>query len=129
MWAVYKHAFANLDEYQVLCWNCNYIKRVEGNENSNKEYVALVKTLSRERMVKPVRWARDFDACTACNTVDARHHSKGLCMNCYQAQRRRQQLAGHDRLIARGVIDGNYPADKEHFDALRAEFATETVTL
>ena len=88
MWAVYKHAFAHLDEYQVLCWNCNYIKRVENNENANKEYMALVKTIERERMVKPVRWARDFDACTTCNTVDTPHKSRGLCMNCYMQERR-----------------------------------------
>lgn len=102
MWAVYKHAFENLDEYQVLCWNCNYIKRVENNENSSKEYVALVKTIERERMVKPVRWARDYDACTECGTTDAPHKSKGLCRNCYMRQRRGGGPVGTSGTPAKG---------------------------
>lgn len=29
------------------------------------------------------RWARAFDCCTLCRTIESPHNAKGLCRNCY----------------------------------------------
>jgi hypothetical protein len=38
LWSIYKHVIDHPEDYQVLCWNCNYIKRVENGEVSSTEY-------------------------------------------------------------------------------------------
>ncbi len=41
VWPILKHIENNLSEYQVLCANCNWIKRLENNEcaRTRKEFV------------------------------------------------------------------------------------------
>ena len=86
LWGVYRHALEHPEEYQVLCCNCNQIKRHEDGEWSSTEYIAKVRASPRETVTKPVRWARDFDACTDCETTETKHKSKGLCTNCYMTR-------------------------------------------
>lgn len=88
MWSVYRHAMENPDLYQVLCWNCNYIKRLESGEVASEEYIASVKAAPYQRVTHPVRWARDFDACTDCGTTEVPHKARGLCRNCFMRERR-----------------------------------------
>ncbi len=92
MWSIYRHALENPDLYQVLCWNCNYIKRIEEGEIPSAEYVAAVRSAPYERVTRPIRWARDFDSCTECGTAATPHHSGGLCENCYMRRRRAARL-------------------------------------
>lgn len=89
MWGVYKHAKAHPEGYQVLCCNCNQIKRHENGEWGSKEYVAKVRANPRERFASPVKWARDYECCRGCGTTETKHHSKGLCKNCTMRLRRR----------------------------------------
>lgn len=88
-WAIYRHAKAHPDEYQVLCWNCNHIKRIEDGEHGN--YAADLPI--PERVVRPPRWARDYDACTSCSTTETPHKAGGLCRNCFQRDYRRRNPA------------------------------------
>lgn len=87
-WSVYAHALKHPDEYQVLCWNCSMLKRHEFGEWSSKEYRAKVLASPREKVTKPVRWSRDYDACRKHGGVDVPVQAKGLCRNCYMQERR-----------------------------------------
>lgn len=84
-WGVFKHVLAHPDEYQVLCWNHNQIKRYENGE-FGAEYNARVKKNPREVLTRPVRWSRDFDACTKCGDTERPHKGKGLCTACFMQE-------------------------------------------
>lgn len=88
VWVMNKYVLEHPEEFQVLCANCNQIKRHENDEWAGKAYVAKVQETRREIAPKTSRWARDFDSCTACSTTDAKHKSGGLCLNCYMRLRR-----------------------------------------
>lgn len=88
VYSVYKHALAHPEEYQVLCANCNQIKRHEEGEWASKEYMERCLATVRVRVTHPTRWARDFDRCTECGTVDVPHKAAGKCRNCYMRVRR-----------------------------------------
>ncbi len=40
-------------------------------------------------MNKNKRWARKYDKCINCNRIDSKHKGNGLCINCYDSNRKK----------------------------------------
>lgn len=96
-WVMNKYALEHLSEFQVLCCNCNQIKRHENDEWGGKAYVAKVQATRREVAPRVGRWARDFDACIECGQATAKHKARGVCLNCYM-RALRPKMSAEDRL-------------------------------
>src|ERR1035437_8160838 len=78
------------DGLQILCFNCNQIKKIE-NEEFGDRRVTVEEDLDHDPVPPPDgrfegigdRWARNFDRCLDCGRTDRRHAGFGYCATCY----------------------------------------------
>jgi hypothetical protein len=93
--AIYRYAAEHPEEFQVLCANCNQIKRYEDGEwGGSTEYAIRVREM--DWPVNKARWARLFDKCIECGTTETQHQGNGRCQNCFMRKRRREHRALSD---------------------------------
>ena len=70
---------------QVLCANCNTIKRIENQEwIGSRIYVLSVGSPAARG------WSRKHSQCVQCGGIDKRHQGHGLCRSCWAKQYRTQ---------------------------------------